>query len=126
MPPIALLEGSNILCLCKADCASYNCDSNYHTINTAKAAGAIADISTLTTASRLAPETWTGVDEEVLPAVLDAPELLGVPEPLVAVAFEPPAEGEAEGIAFVGSTAGSYLSQTAPSAKGHCRSQSQP
>lgn len=136
MPPIALLEGRNILCSWKTDCAAYSCDSNYSTAHNAKAAGTIADASTLAAASRLAPATWTGVDEEVPLAVLVAPEPL-VPldppvapgllvDPAVAVAFEPPAEGEGEGIAFVGSTAGSYLSQTAPSAKGHYRSQSQP
>lgn len=67
----------------------------------------------------LAPATWTGVDDAV---ALVVPVAL---EPLVAVAFEPPAEGEAEVVAFLGSTAGAYWSQTAPSASGHCRSGSQ-
>lgn len=66
-----------------------------------------------------APATWTGVEDAVAPVV---PVAL---EPLVAVAFEPPAEGEAEVVAFLGSTAGAYWSQTAPSASGHCRRGSQ-
>lgn len=102
-----------------------------YNINDAKA---IATIPTrlLMVAPMLAPATWTGVDVAVVPAVPEAPVLPAPPvalEPLivpappvaVAVAFEPPAEGEAVLVAFIGSTAGSYLSQTAPSANGHYR-----
>lgn len=84
-----------------------------------KKAGATAERRTLTAAARLAPATWTGADGEAPPDPPVALGLDGLPMPVVAVAFEPPVDGDAEGIE------GSYFSQTAPSANGHCRIQSQ-
>lgn len=57
---------------------------------------------TFAVAPTLAPATWTPVGEAVALVVAVAPE------PPVAVAFEPPDEGEADIVAFIGSTAGAY------------------
>lgn len=48
----------------------------------------------------LAPATWTGVEDALPAAVLVALEPPMPPELLVAVAFEPPVDGEAELVAF--------------------------
>lgn len=128
MPLIAVLEERNIITYCpRAELIVLITviQASYTISNTAKQAGTIPCSTMLTAASKLAPATWTGVGDEVPLAVPVAPEPPVPPDPPVEVALEPPADGEAEGIAFVGSTAGSYLSQTAPSAKGHCKSRSQ-